>query len=177
MNSSSTVEALAPGGHDFNDVHPMQSPDTHLRPTHTLSPSESSTITCNSTVNLVEKPGRKDSSREKSSVWCSRRKQKTQDAETSPGELPMHGKEPARRESMWMGWRLIFLGSCALCIFSYGIPPLTRLCSDRAQCSPPVHSCDRECSIQLLRKRKFTRLCSVDSATSDVRVGNIDLRL
>lgn len=110
MNSSSTVEALV---HDtkqdgYAQSYPMQ--DTSLRPTHTLTPSQSSTVTCSSTANLVEKQGRKGASRPTTGWSCFRRKRKTKDAESNEGELPMHAGEK-EQEPLFMGWKLIFLGS------------------------------------------------------------------
>ncbi|GJE88646.1 sodium/calcium exchanger protein-domain-containing protein [Phanerochaete sordida] len=110
MNSSSTVEALVYDSKEAGLAQSYPMKDTSLRPTHTLTPSQSSTVTCSSTVNLVEKPGRKGTSRPTTGWSCLRRKRKTKDAESNGGGLPMGGdeKEP---EPLFMGWRLIFLGS------------------------------------------------------------------
>ena len=108
MNPSPTVEALAPNNDDsgYTQSYPMKT--TQLRPTHTLTLSQSSTITCNSTANLVKKGDRKGSG---GGFSCWRRKQKTSGAKTMEEGLPTHGKEPVKGTSMWMGWRLMIANS------------------------------------------------------------------
>lgn len=108
MLSSATIEALAP---DNRDVQSYPLKETNLRPTHTLTASQSSTVTCTSTANLVEKR-EYASSQGTSGFSCCRRKRKDKDAETNKGILPMHGKEPEHGTNVLMGWKLIFFGSC-----------------------------------------------------------------
>lgn len=109
MHSSSTVEALAPSVHENGTAQSFAMKDSNLRPTHTLTPSQSSTVTCTSTVNLVEKP---NSSRSATGFPCFRRKQKHRRADPDDAGLPIHCKEPARARNFFMGWKLIFFGSC-----------------------------------------------------------------
>lgn len=124
MNSSSTVEALAQDSHDNAHSYPMK--QTELRPTHTLTPSQSSTITCTSTAGLVQKPGRKNSSGKGFSCW--RRKPKSKGGKGAEEGLPTHGKGAAQRTNIWMGWKLLFFGSCecpCTSCFRYGLGVLT----------------------------------------------------
>lgn len=128
MNPSPTVEALTQG---YEQSYSMKS--TELRPTHTLTPSESSTVTCNSTANLVRK------SKKSSEGWaCWRRKRKTEDTKTMEEGLPTHGKEPAQHTSIWMGWKLIFFGSCQCCIA--GLCYWANAFLTRAERASPSHS-------------------------------------
>ena len=140
MYSSATAEALKHhrAEHGNGQVYPMS--DTSLRPTHTLSPSQSSTVTYTSTVNLVEKPDRADSPASAASSLCCGRRPKNKASDTG---LPLHGKKPARKLDLFMGWKLIFFGSCEYCMHCAALDCSPRGCDDRAKHPHFEHSCRR----------------------------------
>ena len=120
MHLSASLESLSPrrsGELNTADLSPETKALPH--PMHTLSPSESSTLTYASTVNLVEKP-----TAEKPIFWaklgCGRRK-----ATRGPGvvesQTPADGGN--QKLELFKGWRLVFLGSCSSLVL-YQVEPL-----------------------------------------------------